>query len=106
MAATTLPRAVRNSVRVITLAMWVTVPVAAVAWDVRSLVVALGLAAVGTGAQGFLYLADKIDVLATRQRERFHERQLALIGVIEQMSCGPVTGPQEKLEPSALRVVS
>lgn len=106
MAAKTLPRTVRNAVRAVTCLLWAVVPVAALAWDVRSLVLMLGLAAVSTGAVGFLYLAEKFDALASLHRERTHERQLALIAVIEQISCGAATDPEGKRVPTGLRAVS
>jgi hypothetical protein len=64
------------------------------------------LAAAGTGAAGFLYLAGKIDALKTLQLEKTHERQMFLIGVIEQMTRGPETEPERKQAPSGLRAVS
>jgi len=106
MPGTTLPRTVRISVLALDCALWPLAGFAALDWDVRPLVLTLALASIGTVALGFLYLAAKIDEIASQQRERTHERQLALIRAIELMSCGPVTGPQEKLETTELRVVS
>ncbi len=102
MPGTTLPRTVRTAVRIATIALWVTVPVAAFAWDVRLLIVALALAAVGTGAWGFLYLADQNDKSMRLVRQSFDARQDMLVRVIEQMACGPAPEP----ETSPLRVAS
>ena len=106
MAATTLPRAVRNTVRVFTLAFWVTVPVAAFAWDVRSLIVAMGLAAVGTGSLGFQYLAAQNDKTLRLLQESFNERQAMLVSVIEHMASGLEPEPEPERKPTGLRAVS
>ena len=105
---TTLPRTVRNTVRALTCVMWALASIAAFAWDTDSLIVTLTLAAVATGAQGFLYLADKIDALMSAQRESVNERHSMMVRVIEEMACGPVPEPeaQGKTPPNGLRAVS
>lgn len=106
MAATTLPRTVRNAVRVLTSVLWALAAVAAFAWDTDSLIVTLTLAAVGTGAWGFLYLAGQNDKTLRLLQDSFNERQAMLISVIEQLASGVEPEPEPERKPTGLRAVS
>lgn len=106
MAATTLPRIVRTSVCVTAGILLALAAVAAVAWDVRTLILTTTLASLAACARCVIYLADKIDSRMAAIRESARQREAALVGVIEQLTAAVGPEPETAALATELRAVA